>query len=35
MNLNLTLIEESPDKLKRDDIEEIDDFLNIVQNAYI
>ena len=34
-NSNLTLIEENPVKLKNDHIEDIDDFDNIFQNAYI
>ena len=32
MNLNLKLIEESPDMMESGDI---DDFNNIIQNAYI
>ena len=35
MILNLTSIGENPDKLKSNDIGEIDDLDNIVQNAYI
>ena len=35
MGLNLTLNEENPVKLKIADIEDVDDFDNIVQNAYI
>ena len=35
MNLNLTLIEGNPDKLKSDAIDDIDAFDNIVQNANI
>ena len=35
MYLNLTLIEDNPNKLKSDNVEGIDDFDNIVQNAYI